>query len=111
YLIKRRIENKPQIESLDKHKKLLDIHKQMNEQGIDVAGLKELEEKLIGKAAAIKSKAIILQSESAPLIRDNQSEELNQSELNHRAAQNFENAKAKLQQALSGIDSRVGDFE
>jgi hypothetical protein len=30
YLIKRKIESKPQIESLDKHKKLLDIHKQMN---------------------------------------------------------------------------------
>lgn len=111
YLIKRRIESKPQIESLDKHKKLLDIHKQMNEQGIDIEGLRELEAKLTGKAAAIHSKAMILQSESAPLIGENPSEDLTQRELNSRAAQSLEKAKLKMQEALAGIDSRVGDFE
>lgn len=111
YLIKRRVESKPQIESLDKHKRLLDIHKQMNEQGIDVEGLRELEAKLTGKAASIHSKAIILQSESIPLIGKNKSENLTQTELNSRAAQNVEKAKIKMQEALVGIDSRVDCFE
>lgn len=111
YLIKRQIENKPQIEALDKHKKLLDIHKQMNEQGIDLDGLKVLEEKLIGKAAAIQSKTIILQAESVPLISENESEDLTQMELNERASKNLEKAKVKMQEAIAGIDSRVGDYE
>ena len=111
YFIKRKIENKPQIEALDKHKRLLDIHKQMNEQGIDLDGLKALEEKLIGKVAAIQSKTIILQSESVPLIKENESEDLTQMELNERASINLEKAKEKMQEAIAGIDSRVGDYE
>ncbi|MCH1929542.1 lysozyme inhibitor LprI family protein [Shewanella sp. A25] len=111
YLIKRKIENKPQIESLDKHKKLLDIHKQMNEQGIDLEGLKELEAKLTGKAVAIQSKTIVLQAESTPLIHESEAEDLTQRELNDRASKNFEKATKKMQEAIAGIDSRVGDYE
>jgi uncharacterized protein YecT (DUF1311 family) len=111
YLIKRKIENRPQIESLEKHKKLLDIHKQMNEQGIDVDGLKELEAKLTGKAAAIQRNTIALQSASVPLIGESQLEDLTQTELNSRAAQSFERAKVKMQEAFSSLDSMVDDFK
>jgi uncharacterized protein YecT (DUF1311 family) len=54
---------------------------------------------------------MILQSESVPLIDENQSEDLTQAELNSRALQSLEKAKEKMQEALAGIDSRVGDFE
>lgn len=111
YFIKRKIENKPQIEHLDKHKKLLDINKQMNEQGIDLDGLRELESKLTEKSEAIKNKATILQSESLPLLGENEPENLTQLELNERASRYFEKAKEKMQAAIAGIDSRVGDFE
>ena len=111
YLIKRKIENKPQIESLNKHKKLLDIHKQMNEQGIDLKGLKALESKLTGKAAAIQSKTVVLQAESEPLLHEPELQDLTQKELNDRASTNFEKAKEKMQEAIAGIDSRVGDYE
>lgn len=111
YFIKRKIENKPQTEILEKHKRLLDIHKQMNEQGIDLDGLKMLEEKLIGKAAAIQNKTTILQAESVPLISEIDTEDLTQLELNERASKSFEKSKVKMQEALAGIDSRVGDYE
>jgi len=111
YLIKRKIENKPQLESLDKHKKLLDIHKQMGDQGIDVDGLKTLEIKLSEKAEAIQNNTVILNSESTPLFSPNKQENLNQYELNQRASENLEIAKVKMQDAITGIDSRVGDFE
>lgn len=107
YLIKRKIENRPQIESLDKHKKLLDIHKQMNEQGIDIEGLKELEAKLTGKAAAIQRNAIALQSTSVPLIGENQAEEITQSELNSRAALSFESAKVRMHEVFSQLERKV----
>ncbi|MEZ9042843.1 hypothetical protein [Vibrio sp. 10N.247.311.47] len=31
YLIKRKIESKPEVEQLDKHQKVLDIHRKMSE--------------------------------------------------------------------------------
>lgn len=111
YFFKRKIENRPQIEEIDKHKKLLDIHKQMNEQGVDIADLKQLEAMITGKAAAIQSNAIILQAESTPLIENDDTEDLTQLELNERADRRLEIAREKMQQAIAGIDSRVGDFE
>lgn len=111
YLIKRLIEKKSQIEALDKQKKLLDIHKQMNDQGIDLGGLRALEQQLIGKAVAIQSKAVILRAESTPLVGDHEPKDLTQIELNERASSKFETAKKKMQEAIAGIDSRVGDYE
>ncbi|WP_207902794.1 lysozyme inhibitor LprI family protein [Reinekea marinisedimentorum] len=111
YFIKRRVENKPDLEKLDKHKKLLDIHKQMNDQDISIDGLAELELLLTGKAKAINQKNIALQAESAPLLEAGEIENLNQIELNERASRRVEQAKERMQKAIAGIDSRVGDFE
>jgi uncharacterized protein YecT (DUF1311 family) len=111
YLLKRKIESKPQIEAIDKHKKLLDIHKQMNDQGVDIKGLRQLEAMITGKAAAIQNNTVILQAESTPLIEQDESDDLTQLELNERAGARLEKAKEKMQRAIAGIDSRVGDFE
>jgi len=111
YFMKRSIENKPQLEKLAKHKKLLDIHKQMNDQGIDMKGLEELEAKLTGKEEAINKHTIQLQSESSSLLESNNSENLSQGELNKRADNKVILAKQKMQDALAGIDSRVDDYE
>lgn len=111
YFIKRRVENKPDLEKLDKHKRLLDIHKQMNDQDMDVDGLAELELLLTGKAKAINQKNIALQTESAPLLEVSEIENLTQIELNERASHRVEQAKERMQKAIAGIDSRVGDLE
>ena len=110
YFAKRWIEGKPQNETLDKHKKLLDIHKQMHEQGLDVDGLRNLERQLIGKANAIKKHTSELSEKREPLIAA-QEEDLTQLELNKRASERFEIAKQKLQEVIAGVDSRVGDKE
>ena len=111
YLIKRWLEGKPENEALEKHKKILEIHKQMNEQGIDVDGLKELEGLLTGKEIARNQHSIELSKESEPLVQDDETENLTQRELNFRAGENFEKAKQKLQNVIAGIDSRVADRE
>ena len=111
YFVKRRIENKPQLETLDKHKKLLDIHKQMNDQGIDIEGLTDLEKKLTGKIVAINEKNIEFQKKSTSLVESSDSEEVSQKVLNQRAAFKVHAAKHRLQKALAGIDSRVSDIE
>lgn len=110
YLAKRWIESKPQNETLDKHKKLLDIHKQMSEQGLDVDGLRELETQLLGKSDAIRKHTSELTERREPLIAP-QEEDLTQRELNQRASERFEIAKQKLQDVYAGIDARVGDRE
>jgi uncharacterized protein YecT (DUF1311 family) len=111
YFLKRKIESKPQLETLEKHKKLLDIHKQMNEQGIDVSGLKQLEAMITGKAKAIQSNTNALQAESSPLIKEDDTEDLSQFELNKRAVKKLKIAKDKMQYAIAGIDSRVSDSD
>jgi uncharacterized protein YecT (DUF1311 family) len=111
YLIKRWIEGKPETETLDKHKRILDIHKQMNEQGLDVDGLKRLEDVLTGKANAIKQHSKELSDQSEPLVRNVETETLTQLELNKRASEKLEKAKKKLQEVIAGIDSRVSDRE
>lgn len=111
YFAKRWIEGKPHNETLEKHKKLLDIHKQMHEQGLDVDGLRNLEALLIGKANAIKKHTSELTDKREPLIADRNEENLTQLELNKRASDRFEIAKLKLQEVVAGIDARVGDKE
>jgi len=107
YFAKRWIEGKPQNETLDKHKKLLDIHKQMHEQGLDVDGLRNLEILLIGKANAIKKHTSELTDKYEPLIADQDEENLTQLELNKRASERFEIARLKLQEVIAGINARV----
>ena len=57
YLMKRKIENRPRQEVLERHKTVLDIHKQMNEQGLSVDDLNNLEQILTGKSNSIKKHA------------------------------------------------------
>jgi len=111
YLIKRWVEGKPQVELLDKHKKILDIHKQMNEQGIDINGLKNLEAILIGKSNAIQQHSKELTEQSEPLIQINNVEHITQLELNQKADEKLEKATQRLGEAIAGIDARVGDEE
>ena len=109
YFIKRKVENTQQNESLDRHKKLLDIHKQMNEQGIDVAALKNIEEILSGKKLAIESRTAEIQSQVKPLINPTEGTNLTQLELIERARNSFEKAKERMQRAIGELDSRFDD--
>ena len=69
YLIKRKIENKPHQEALERHKTVLDIHKQMNEQGLSVDDLDNLEQILTGKSNSIKQHTIPVDLSFANLVR------------------------------------------
>ncbi|MBE8232559.1 MAG: DUF1311 domain-containing protein [Endozoicomonadaceae bacterium] len=111
YLIKRSIENKPTDEVLDRQKKVLDIHKQMNEQGIGVEELKNLENILSGKTKSIKQHTQELSEQYKPLVQEDDTEFLTQADLNQRANESLIKAQEKLQIVIAGIDARVGDSE
>ena len=99
FLIKRRVEGKPKQEALDIQKKVLEIHKQMNEQGLDIDSLKTFENNLIGKNAAIQRHSTELQAETTPLIDESENRNLSQIELTQRASDKLE----KVGPAYKGI--------
>jgi len=109
YLIKRAVEDKPTEEALDRQIKVLDIHKQMNEQGIGIEELKNLESILSGKSNSIKQHAQEISEQYEPLIQEDDTEFLTQRELNERADERLIKAQERLQEVIAGIDERVGD--
>lgn len=111
YFIKRSIEDKPVDETLDRQKKVLDIHKQMNDQGIGVEELKNLESILSGKSKSIKQHTQELSEQTEPLVQADETELLTQADLNKRANISLIKAQEKLQEVIAGIDARVGDSE
>ena len=111
YLIKRTIEDKPTDEALDRQIKVLDIHKQMNDQGIGVEELKNLESILSGKSNSIKQHTQELSEQFEPLVQEDDTGFLTQADLNQRANESLIKAQEKLQEVIAGIDARVGDSE
>ena len=112
YLIKRFIEKKPTEEALDRQIKVLDIHKQMNEQGLNIDELQNLESILSGKSNSIKQHTQELSEQYEPLVKEEEkSDFLTQADLNERANDNLLTAKERLLEVIAGIDACVGDAE
>jgi uncharacterized protein YecT (DUF1311 family) len=111
YLIKRSIEKRSNVETLERRKKVLEIHKQMNEQGLDFPNLLKLESQLVSKQKSIAKNTLEFEQNSKSLVNSQSEESLTQNELNARASQKFEDAKAKLQIILEQLSSKLGKSE
>ncbi len=111
YLIKRSIEKRSNAETLERRKKVLEIHKQMNEQGLDFSTLIKLESQLVSKQKSIAKNTLEFEQNSKSLVNSQSKELLTQNELNARASQKFEDAKAKLQIILEQLSSKLGKSE
>lgn len=111
YFLKRWIESKPEIEALDKQKKLLDINKQLNEQGLTVEDLRKLESILVGKAESIIKHTQDIEKDTQSLTEKDEGEFLSQAELNMRADGNLKIAKAKLEQVINELSFKIDDVE
>lgn len=111
YLIKRAIEKKPESELLEKHKKLLEINKQMTEQQVTVEDLRKLEVALTGKSEAIAIYTKSIEEEVTPLLEVKDSATMTQSEMNMVASSNFEAAKNRMNSILDVIVSELDGTE
>lgn len=111
YMIKRVIEKKPGSELLEKHKKLLEINKQMTEQQVTVDDLKKLEAALTGKSEAIAIHTKSIEKDATPLLEVNGTATLTQSEMNVVASSNFEMAKDRMNSILYEIVSELDGEE
>lgn len=103
YLIKRAIEKKSESEALEKHRKLLEINKQMTEQRVTVEDLRQLEAALTGKAEAIANYSKVIESEAAPLLEAESGEIMTQAEINTVASKNFDAAKDRMTAVLNEL--------
>ncbi len=111
YFIRRRIEKKPAMELIEKRQKLLDINRQMSEQGVSHEELAILEDIITGKKRAIESHREKAERETKPLIPEEEMEYLTQADMNARASENFENAKKRLETVVLELRSELDKEE
>ncbi len=107
YLIKRLVEKKSEVEHLERRRNVLEIHKQMKDQGLELEDLLKLESQLTGKQNLISKNKEEYQKEALPLLSEDEEHNLTQAELNERASQKFEKAKENLQIILKELSSKL----
>lgn len=111
YFLKRKVENIPETEGLDKSKKLLDINRELNQQGLKPEDLSELEAVLTGKAASRQKHNLEVAQETTVLLDTKNKDSLTQNELNALAHEKYEIAEEKLQSVLRESRSKLGEPE
>jgi uncharacterized protein YecT (DUF1311 family) len=111
YVLKRRFERKPTLETLDVQAKLLSINKEMKAQGLTPEDLSNLEKELTAKPQAAQKYVEELEQAALPLLEKSEGEFLSQAEMNIRASNNLDAAKLKMSHALSELQSLVDATE
>ncbi len=111
YFIKRKVERRGVIDALDRHKKLLEINRHMNDQGLSIDDMRTLEVALTGKAEAIAKHSLDFERDAKPLTEKRSGEFLSQAELNLRADANLKISRAKLNLVYQELTFKLDDFE
>lgn len=107
YFFKRKIESKPDLELLDKHQKVLDVHKKMSEQGLDIESLNTFGQLLTTKSKSLQDHVQGLQTESASHLVSSPSEHVTQMEMNQLALESFTRSSEKLASVLSELKNKL----
>ncbi len=107
YLTKRKIESKPELEMLEKHQKVLDIHKKMSDQGLDIAELNTFASMLTEKSNAVQNHVFDLNTESVSRINDSSTEHPTQIEMNQMAADSYNHSLNKMNEVYSELMGKL----
>ncbi|MDO6612280.1 lysozyme inhibitor LprI family protein [Shewanella sp. 1_MG-2023] len=107
YLLKRKIESKPDLELLDKHQKVLDVHKKMSEQGLDIQSLNTFGQMLTAKSASVQNHIQGLQTESATYLVSSPSEHVTQLEMNQQALESFTRSSEKMSNIYDELKNKL----
>ena len=111
YFLKRMIEGKSRADVLEKQKRLLEINREMTQQGLAPEDMMTLERVLLGKAKTIATNIETIEGRARPLTEKKGGEFLSQAELNMRADANLKLAKAKMEQVLTELSFKLEDPE
>ncbi|TOI28873.1 hypothetical protein CGI63_22500 [Vibrio parahaemolyticus] len=107
YLIKRKIESKPELEILDKHQKVLDIHRKMSEQGLDISGLNQFASMLTEKSSAVQSHVLDLNTKSVSHMQTSSTEHITQTEMNQMASDSYNRSLVKMNEVYAQLMSKL----
>jgi uncharacterized protein YecT (DUF1311 family) len=106
YFLKRILEGRSQTDLLDRQRKLLEVNREMAQQGLSPEDMRKLEQILLGKAAIAKNIAAI-EGQAKPLIAKQTGEFLSQAELNMRADANLKIAMARMEQVMTELSFKL----
>ncbi|GIA07513.1 hypothetical protein VCSRO83_3618 [Vibrio cholerae] len=107
YLIKRKIESKPELEILDKHQKVLDIHKKMSEQGLDISGLNQFACMLTEKSSAVQSHVFDLNTKSVSRMQASSTGHITQTEMNQMASDSYNRSLIKMNEVYAQLMGKL----
>nr|AAX14947.1 ORF191 [Xanthomonas campestris pv. pelargonii] len=96
FLVRRRIEQRPMFEQIDKQQKLLDLKKNLEASGTTLDDLKVLEDTILGKASSAKTLATAYEEQAVQIYASDQSEHMTQADMNRHAAASFHRAEERL---------------
>jgi len=110
FFLRRRIEQKPMLEQIDKQQKLLDLKNNLEASGTTLDDLKVLEDTIMGKANSAKTLAAAYQEQAVQIYAADHSEHMTQADMNRHATASFHRAEERLaalvedlRQHLSGV--------
>lgn len=96
FFVRRRIEQKPMFEQIDKQQRLLDLKKNLEASSTTLDDLKVLEDTIMGKANSAKSLAAAYQEQAVQIYATDHSENMTQADMNRHAAASFDRAEERL---------------
>ncbi|EPG0609877.1 lysozyme inhibitor LprI family protein [Vibrio fluvialis] len=109
YLIKRKIESQPELEILDKHQRVLDIHKKMSDQGLDITDLNTFASMLTEKSKAVQTHILDLNTKSVSHMQVNSNKHMTQTEMNQMASDSYRRSLSKMNEVYSRLMSKLGN--
>lgn len=96
FFARRRIEQKPTFEQIDKQQKLLDLKKSLDASGTTLDDLRVLEDTIMGRANSAKTLAAAYQEQAVQIYTIDHSEHITQADMNRNAAASFQRAEERL---------------
>jgi uncharacterized protein YecT (DUF1311 family) len=104
FFLRRKIEQKPVFENIQKAERLLSLRKDLDNKNVTLEDLKKFENELMGRAV-IAEELSISYAHEAQQIREIDSTHMTQSEMNLVAFQSYQNAEQKLDDLIEQLKS------
>lgn len=103
FFVRRRVEQKPVFEQIDKQQRLLDLKQNLDASGATLDDLKILEDSILGKAQSAKTLADAYEDQALEIYAVDNSAHMTQAEMNQHAANSFHRADQRLGELIDSL--------
>lgn len=111
YVVKRHIDQRPQLTTIEKAKHLLDLSDGLKKSGTSFDELQRLEQRIMTKTTRRKDNKKGLEEEVKAATKEDTKELLTQYEMNKHSYDAFKVADAKLRYIITSLEILLGDKE